>query len=240
MTTLIIAGVLFALLLVLEWLFWLSPLKSVIQRLTQRMGLWFYIIPPHYIIRVSVLCAVLWLSDLELWPIFAGGVSWVYSLVLGVLLIFPSFFAVRDPHQTFWQKVYDWYSEDSLSFAQSVVYLIVYPGFVEELLFRWFFTASLWPTFGWWTLVVSPLLNVIWHLPVWIDLTRAQASSSKNWQTMLVGLVGPATIFAITLTAVAIVTHNLIGPILAHAFGDWCGLVLQRSPHHHVADGASG
>jgi len=239
-TMLIVASVSFAFLLILEWLFWLSPLKPVIERLTRRMGPWFYIVPPHYITRLAVLCAVLWLSDLDLWPVFAGGASWCYSLGLGILFILLSYAAVRVPHPAFWQTVRFWYQEDSLSFVLNVVYLVVYPGFVEELLFRWFFTAALWPMFGWWTLVVSPLLNILWHLPVWIDLTRAQTPRGENRQAMLVGMAGPATTFAIALTAIAMVTHNLIGPVLVHAFGDWCGLVLQRSSHHPAADDASG
>ena len=46
----------------------------------------------------------------------------------------------------------------------------------EELLFRGFFVAALWPSLGWWALLAAPLLSMLWHLAVWVGLVRRQAS----------------------------------------------------------------
>lgn len=232
MTALTAAVVLFVLLFALEWLFWLSPLKPAVHRLTQLMGSWFYVAPPHYIARLLVFLAVLWIWKPDLWPIFAGGSNWYYSLVQGlVLMLLTYMFAAKigllDRH-TFWWRAQTWYQEDPVPLARHTCYLVVYPGFVEELLFRWFFVASLWPSLGWWTLVVSPMLNIAWHLPVWIDMVRSQGAGTEKWQAALVGMVVPATAFAVLLTISAATTHNLAGAVMAHAFGDWCGVVQRR------------
>ncbi|MFO3797656.1 MAG: hypothetical protein ACK8QZ_10295, partial [Anaerolineales bacterium] len=55
MNSLTIAGIFFVCLLFLEWLFWLSPLKHVGELLSNKMGAWFYVLQPHYIIRVLTL-----------------------------------------------------------------------------------------------------------------------------------------------------------------------------------------
>ncbi len=222
LNSLTIAGNFFVCLLVLEWLFWMSPLKHTSELLSNKMGAWFYVLQPHYIIRVLALCViwVLWSSHLELWSVFTGGRNWFYSFSLGIILSVLS--SLKVPHRTFWQEARHWYQEDRHSFARSILYLLVYPGLVEELLFRWFFTAILWARFGWWTVVIVPILNIIWHLPVWWDTFKG-----RKWQDIFVGII-PITTFAIALTAIAITTNNLIGPVIAHAFGDWCGLILQR------------
>lgn len=224
MKSLTIASVFFLALMVLEWLFWLSPLKRTLERWFSRMGVWFYVFQPHYIIRVLVLCAIVrfWSSQLNLWPVFAGGRNGFRSFVLGVLLSALSLFSLKVPHRVFWQKVRQWYQEDRRSFVGAILYLLVYPGFVEELLFRWFFTATLWPSFRWWTLVLVPALNMIWHLPIW------GMFKGKQWQE-IIRIVIPITTFVAALTAVAIITTNILGPLIAHAFGDWCSLVLQRN-----------
>ena len=36
-----------------------------------------------------------------------------------------------------------------------------------------------------------------------------------------------ALILAVVLTAIYVVTHNLIGVIIAHAFGDWVNIAVQ-------------
>jgi membrane protease YdiL (CAAX protease family) len=97
---------------------------------------------------------------------------------------------------------------------------------VEELLFRWFFPALLWPMLGYGVLLAAPAINLIWHLPVWWDYAGHQQSERKGAALAAVAL--PATGFALALTVLAVLTHNLAGVVLAHAFGDWAGSVVRH------------
>jgi len=226
MNALVIAGGSFVLFMALEWVVWRSPANRFFERIARRMVWW---IQPYYIIRLVTLGGILLFVRPKLWPVFSKGEGWFYSLGLGLCLIALSFLSLRVSPTAFWQSIRGWYKEDRRSFVQSLIYLVLYPGFVEELMFRWFFTALLWESLGWWTVGVVPVLNIIWHLDYWNAL-YGFSKQEGGWKKGITGLVAPVTTFAMALTVIAVLTHNLIGPIMAHVFGDWAGLVLQRSP----------
>ena len=223
---LIIACISFVLFLILEWVFWLSPAKSFIKALIPNQAFWWWI-QPHYLFRLFVLGILLVFARVQLWLLFMGGLNWLSSLGLGVLLIILSFFSLRLSLGYFWQNVQQWYGEDWFSFTKTIAYLFIYPGFVEELMMRWFFPAILWNDFGWWVIIVCPLLNIIWHLPYWID--SFELRGKRMWQGFALNTLLPVTTFAVVLTFVSVLTQNLIGSIFAHVFGDWAGLFLQRT-----------
>lgn len=227
-------AVLFVLLLALEWLFWLSPLKSSVQHLSNKLGRWFYVFPPHYLARLMALFVVLAVWRPALWPAFSGGVNWFYSCVVGLALVMLTYLIGQQTglvhQQTFVQGVRTWYRQDPAAFVGYLCYLVIYPGLVEELLFRWFFVAALWPELGWWTLGVAPALNIGWHLPVWIDMVRGQGADKQRFRAMMAAIAGPATVFALLLTVAGAAVHNLAGVVLAHAFADWAGEVQRRTP----------
>jgi len=214
----------FLLFLFLEWAFWRSPAKNFFERI-EKASVWW--VQPHYVLRMFVLCLVLLITRVNLWPVFTGGISWLLSLGSGALLVWMSFLSFRIPGGNFWQKVKLWYREDKPSFAKTIFYLLVYPAFMEELLYRWFFTGILWTQIGWWVIILGPVLNIAWHIPYWSCAYTLR--TRDDWQAFSVKLLMPATSFAIALTIVAVTTHNLIGPVIAHAFGDWAGLVWQRA-----------
>lgn len=219
------AAVLLAVLVLLEYLFWLSPLAPWFGRATTRLGDWYYLLPYHYLLRVGALGGVvLWLRP-ALWPTFAGGAPWLYSLLWGLMLAAVTWalgLALGQiTRQTFAQKARTWRREEGWRFWVHAAYLAVYPGFVEEWLFRWFFLAALWPAMGWWAALAAPVLNLVWHLPVWWDFAAGAPAGQRGGRLFSVAF--PAGVFALLLTLVAALTHNLAGPVLAHAFGDWVG-----------------
>ena len=226
MNSLAVAGISFTLFVTLEWVFWLSPAKQFFQEVSRRANA-FWWIQPYYLIRLFVFVSILLATKADLWPVFSGGVKWLYSLGLGLCLVVLSFLSARVSVGTFWRKVRKWYSEDRSAFLRTLFYIVVYPGFVEELLFRWYFTAMLWTSFGWWTVVAVSTLNMTWHLPYWIE--EFGFRSKDGWVKMSRTPLLPASIFAMALTAIALVAHNLVGSILAHAFGDWAGAVVRAT-----------
>lgn len=69
----------------LEYLFWLTPIKQVMDRLSPR-GTAFYIFPVHYWIRILIAFAVvLGFKPTFHYP-FGGLITLVYSLLLGVVI----------------------------------------------------------------------------------------------------------------------------------------------------------
>ena len=224
----VISGLVF---LVLEWVFWRSPAKFLFEKIS-KTSLWWWI-QPHYLLRMLILGLVLFTTKVNLWPIFANSTNWFLSLGAGIFLGLGSLWPVRASAGNFWQKVKAWYFKDKYSFVQTIFYLVVYGGFAEELLFRWFFAGILWLQIGWWVIILGPALNIIWHIPYWSYLYKLQ--TKDDWRTFSVKLLMPATFFAIVLTSIVVFTHNLIGPIIAHAFSDWVGAVLRRD-HSSKAD----
>lgn len=103
------AAVLFVLLVALEWLFWLSPFQAAVNTMTRRMGAWLYLFSPHYGARLLLLLMALWVWKPTLWPVFAPGAGWFYSVALGVAYILlisavgPRFGLIE--HRTFWPRV---------------------------------------------------------------------------------------------------------------------------------------
>lgn len=217
--------VLFLVLVALEWLFWVSPLAPRFEKLTNALGDWYYLLPYHYLVRVAALIGVIYAFRPALWPSFAGGAHWAYSLLWGLVLGAISLVLGLRMGQTdraaFVRKAGAWQRAEGWRFWVHMAYLYVYPGFVEELLFRWFFLAALWPVAGWWAVLLAPLLNLGWHMPVWFDYAR-------HHQGMTVfSMAFPAAIFALVLTLLSALTHNLAGPVLAHGFSDWVGGVTR-------------
>ncbi len=59
--------------------------------------------------------------------------------ILGIFLSVGSYFSLKVSYPVSWKEVHRWYRDDRWSFIRNILYLRIYPGFVEELLFRWFF-----------------------------------------------------------------------------------------------------
>jgi membrane protease YdiL (CAAX protease family) len=224
--------ILFLMLLALEWLFWLSPLAPRLERLTGALGDWYYLLPYHYLLRLAALAGVIWALHPALWPAFAGGANWLYSAMWGLLLAAVTWtlgLAMgQTDRATFARKASAWRREGGWRFWVHAAYLVICPGFVEELLFRWFFLAALWPVAGWWAALLAPLLNLGWHLPVWVDY--ATHGQQTRRAAAVLAMAVPAAIFALLLTFLSALTHNLLGPALAHGFGDWVGGVTRYTP----------
>lgn len=217
---------LFLALCALEYLFWLSPMRGRFDAMTDRMGRWFLVLPFHYWLRLALLCAVMLLWPVDLPPVFTQQ-GWGVSLGLGVLLCLLSYMAAL----RLWgvrpgplkRKVSGWLLGGARSWGH-LAYITAYPAFVEELLFRWYIPALLWPVAGWWTLLAAPVLNLVWHLPVWYDMVRRQGAGMGA----LAGVAVAPTVLAVLLTVIWGLSGNIAGAVLAHAFGDWLGSVWQR------------
>lgn len=229
------ALILFILLTALEWLFWLSPARTRINQLMKRLGDWYMLVPYHYLLRLVLLGGVLLWDRPELWPLFAAGWNWLWSFGLGLVLVGLTYRQLVQMSgvslHAFVRHASAYHRSGAGSWLHAA-YVLAYPAFVEELIWRWFFVAALWPVIGWWTVLVGPLLNLIWHLPVWVSQFGPSAEGRK---TLLI-VAFHATLFAMLLTVVAGLTQNLAGAILAHAFGDWAGTVLR----YRVKERAAG
>lgn len=211
----------------LEYLFWLSSWRNWFDIITDRMGRWFLLFPFHYWLRLAALGVVMLVWPADLAPVFSGE-GWPISLGLGILLCGVSYLAALK----LWgvcpgplrRKMAGWLRGGRRSWGH-LAYVAAYPAFVEELLFRWYIPALLWPVAGWWTLLAAPVLNLIWHLPVWYDMLRRQGAGIGA----LAGVAAAPAALAVLLTCVWAVSGNIAGAVLAHAFGDWLGTVWQRN-----------
>lgn len=222
----IAALVLVLLLTALEYLHWLSPLAPRFQRWENKLGNWYYLFPFHYITRLVLLGIVMYAFRPNMaWPLFAGGAAWGWSLLGGLVLLVIGMPVVllRPMNLTvgaFFQKAGDWRRATGWRFWVQTGYITAFPGFVEELLFRWVVPAALWPVIGWWVLVVGPFAMAVWHIPVWWVHFAGQRAAFRI--TLM-----QTTIYSILLTLIAVSTGNIAGCVFAHAFGDWAGSAMR-------------
>lgn len=213
------AVVLFVVLLGLEWLFWLSPLTARFEAWTQRLYPW---VPYHYLVRVLVLVLALWLWGVPPWAPFAG--SWWKSLSMGLLLGGVGFGVVwLQTGGRLLASLRAWRRSDPGGFLGQTVYLLVGPALVEELLWRWFFMAALGNVAGYWVMLWAPLLNIVWHLPVWWRM-----SGGNRMAFMQMAL--PGVFLTFFLSFIYLNTTNIAGAVLAHWLADWFGQVGSFQP----------
>lgn len=201
---------LFVALCALEWLFWLSPLTPRIQRAFRGFH--------YYGLRLVALSAVLFLWRPS-WHPFAG--HWAPALLTGFLLcLLVAAIMVRQMGGGLGANLAAWWQEDRRSFLRESIYILLGPALVEELLWRWFFVAAATGLAGWHALWAVPLLNLLWHLPVW--WRYAEGNREALW-----AMAAPATVLAFLLTAMTYNAPNLAGVIAAHWLGDWLGQIAR-------------
>jgi len=213
-------------LLFLEWLFWMSPLKGHFASLTRSLWSWhsigYYIFPYHYLARIAFLSLVLSVYRVELWTPLMGGrlaLSLGVGLAVSALLVLLSTKGSRRGLKVLLRL----HRKQDLPFWLDKVYLFVYPGLMEELIFRWVLLAVLWPLASWWSIAVMTVYNLIWHLPVW---THQFGPIFESRGRALI-LILPAAALSILLGCLAVITHNLLGAVLIHGVADWLGSIQQ-------------
>jgi len=212
--------VLFGALWVLEYLFWLSPIKPFIDKLLFK-GTVFFVFPLHYWIRICLTSVIVFSFNPGLHNSFGNFATWVHSLLLGLAICGGSLAGFNVRLSRLGAAVR---SSASTRFWIHSVYILVYPSLVEELLCRWLLVWMLLPQIGWWVVLIAPAINILWHLPVWVESVMIDRTVPWNrvWSMSM-----PAFVFAVLLTVGYVLTKNIIGVIVAHAFGDWVNIAIQ-------------
>ncbi|MCL6443595.1 MAG: CPBP family intramembrane metalloprotease [Alicyclobacillus sp.] len=207
---------LFGPLCILEYLFWLTPVKQIMDKLSR--GTAFYVFPVHYWIRILFTLAVVFGFNTTIHAPFAGFWSWVYSLFIALVMCLVRWLGFRIP------------IIEAVRYASSrrfwihSAYILLYPSLVEELLFRWLLVSMLLPSVGLWIIVLAPAINILWHVPVWAHSFKDKGVIRWN-RVFLVSV--QAYVFAVILTGIYVLTKNVIGVVILHAFEDWISVVMQ-------------
>ena len=120
-------------------------------------------------------------------------------------------------------NAWEWCRSDPRGFLGQTVYLLLGPALVEELLWRWFFMAALGSVAGWGVIICAPLLNLIWHLPVWWRMSRG------NWH-LFAQMALPGVFMAFFLSWIYLNSTNIAGAVLAHWLADRLGQIGSLQP----------
>lgn len=140
--------------------------------------------------------------------------------ILIMPLSLPLLYAVGEQQRAAIQMIFATPLQATLSFLVSFILAFFTAGFVEEFFFRGILQSRLAGSLGseWRGLLIASLLFGLIHLPMYFFSSFEPTHGNLVW-SLTSAITEPAMV-GILLGVIWLKTHNLMGPILLHAFID--------------------
>ena len=145
------------------------------------------------------------------------------ALKLAILIMplsLPLLYVVGEQQRTAIQMIFDTPLRALTSFLISFVLALFTAGFVEEFFFRGVLQSRLTAYLGseWRGLLIASILFGLVHLPMYFFSPFEPTHGNLVWS--VTSVIAEQAMVGLLLGVVWIRTHNLIGPVLLHAFID--------------------